>query len=223
MTKYLINRILRSLCSVVIVVGVVMVMIYSALDRNLIFAVDAQYTKVQGNAKEVYCMQQWEKYGYMDYVPYTDYLKELLKEEEITQETYAAVAKFGDTAEKDSDAVAEYVQKFTEEYESKGYEVIRLPAKMKVNTKKYAVGGEPRLYAYNNIPVLQRMVKYFAGLFTVDNIHHVQEEIEDRGITFTLYDPAYGGESFRRPLWATAPRISICFIWMTTSLISIRT
>ena len=74
MTKYLINRILRSLCSVVIVVGIVMVMIYSALDRNLIFASDAQYSKVQGNAKEVYCMQQWEKYGYLDYVPYADYV-----------------------------------------------------------------------------------------------------------------------------------------------------
>ena len=54
MTKYLINRILRSLVSIIIVVGVVMVMIYSALDRNLIFANDAQYTKVQNNAKEVY-------------------------------------------------------------------------------------------------------------------------------------------------------------------------
>ena len=74
MTKYLINRILRSVCSIVIVVGVVMVMIYSALDRNLIFAQDAQYTKVQLNAKEVYCLQQWEKYGYVDYVPYADWL-----------------------------------------------------------------------------------------------------------------------------------------------------
>ena len=76
MTKYLINRILRSLVSVVIVVGIVMVMIYSALDRNLIFANDSTYTKIGSNAKEVYKMQQWEKYGYVDYIPYTDYLKE---------------------------------------------------------------------------------------------------------------------------------------------------
>ena len=41
MTNYLLNRILRSLFSIVIVVGVVMIMIYSALDRNLIFAQDA--------------------------------------------------------------------------------------------------------------------------------------------------------------------------------------
>ena len=41
MTRYLINRILRGIFSMVIVVGIVMVMVYSALDRNLIFAADS--------------------------------------------------------------------------------------------------------------------------------------------------------------------------------------
>ena len=88
MTKYLINRILRSICSIVIVVGVVMVMIYSALDRNLIFAQDAQYTKVKENAKTIYCLQQWEKYGYLDYIPYADWMKEQLRDGKIDQETF---------------------------------------------------------------------------------------------------------------------------------------
>ena len=47
MTKYLINRILRSLVSVMIVVGIVMVLIYSALDRNLVFAADPNYNHVK--------------------------------------------------------------------------------------------------------------------------------------------------------------------------------
>ena len=79
MTKYLLNRILRSFFSIIIVVGVVMIMIYSALDRNLIFAQDAKYTKVKENAKIVYRFQQWEKYGYMDYVPFADWLKQELR------------------------------------------------------------------------------------------------------------------------------------------------
>ena len=211
MTKYLINRILRSLCSVVIVVGIVMVMIYSALDRNLIFAADGQYTKVQANAKEVYCMQQWEKYGYLDYVPYADYLKELLWDGEIDQETYNQVVKFGNTAENDSEAVAEYVRKFTEEYESKGYKVVRLDAKMKARTKKYANGGEPRLYAYKNIPVLQRLLRYFGNLISVDSIHYVEDEIENRGITFTLYDPAYGGEKLSPAIMGTGTQYKYLF------------
>ena len=196
MTKYLINRILRSLCSVVIVVGIVMVMIYSALDRNLIFAADPQFSHVKGNSKEVYMMQQWEKYGYLDYVPYADYLRELVRNDEITQETYNEVVKFANKADQDSDAVSEFIKKFTEEHESKGYKVVRLDAKMKGKTKKYQDGGEPRLFAYKDIPVVQRLLKYFTGLVSVDSIHYAQEEIEDRGLTFTMYDPAYGGEKF---------------------------
>ena len=53
MTKYLVNRILRGLLSVIIVVAIVMVMVYSALDRELIFATDSNYSKVRSNAKEV--------------------------------------------------------------------------------------------------------------------------------------------------------------------------
>ena len=131
MTKYVINRILRSLFSVVLVVGIVMVMVYSCLDRNLIFAMDANYTKIKSNAKQAYMNQQWEKFGYVDYVPYSEYLMGLVRSGEITKETYDAVVKFANKAEQDSEEVAAFVQKFTEEYESKGYKVVRLDGDLK--------------------------------------------------------------------------------------------
>ena len=196
MTKYLINRILRSLCSIVIVVAVVMLMIYSALDRNLIFAQDAQYTKVQNNAKEVYCLQQWEKYGYVDYIPFADYLKEMLYAGELDQETYNDAVKLAKTADADSELTQQYHAQFKEEMEKKGYEVKRLDGITKARSKKYKDGGEPRLYAVKDIPVTKRLAKYLGGLITIDNINYVQEDIEDRGLTFTWYDPAYGGEKF---------------------------
>ena len=194
MTKYLINRILRSLVSIVIVVAVVMVMIYSALDRNLIFAQDAQYTKVDLNAKEVYCLQQWEKYGYVDYVPFADWMKEKLYADEIDQETYADAVKLAKTAEADSELTQQYAAEFEEEMKAKGYEVKRLDGITKPRSKKYKDGGDPRFFAVKDIPVLQRLAKYFGGLITFDNIHKVEEDIENRGLTFTWYDPAYGGE-----------------------------
>ena len=198
MTKYLINRILRSLVSVMIVVGIVMVLIYSALDRNLVFAADPNYNHVKSNGKEVYMMQQWEKYGYLDYVPYGDWLKGLLKSGESDQETYDVVSKFGNNAEACSDEAAVFVDRFTKDMEADGYKVIRLDAKMKGKTKKYADGGEPRLYAHKDIPLINRLWTYLTGLISVDNIHFVPEEndIGERGLTFTLYDPAYGGEKF---------------------------
>ena len=196
MTKYLLNRILRGLVSIVIVVGIVMVMIYSCLDRNLIFAKDPNFSHMKSNAKKVYMAQQWEKYGYLDYVTYADFLLELKANGEITQEDYAKLVKFGNKSTQDSDEVAEYVKRFTEEYEAEGYEVQRLDAQMKGKTKRYADGGEPRLYAVRDVPLINRLFRYIGGLITVDNIHNVQEDIGERGLSFTLYDPAYGGEKF---------------------------
>ena len=203
MTKYLINRILRSICSIIIVVGIVMLMIYSALDRNLIFAADSNYTHQKNNTKQVYMMQQWEKYGYLDYVPYADYLKELLRNDEISQETYDAAVGFASKPENDDEIVAQYVAQFTEKYESEGYTLVRLNGKTRGNTKRYQDGGEPRLYAYKDIPVLMRLVNYFTGLITVDNVNYVEEDIEDRGLEFTWYDPAYGGEKFSPAILGT--------------------
>ena len=206
MTKYLLNRILRGLFSVVIVVAIVMLMIYFALDRNLIFAQDPQYTHVKSNAKQVYMMQQWEKYGYLDYVPFADYLMGLLKSGQIDQETYTAAVKIGNKADNDSELTKEYVEKFRAEYEAKGYKVKRHDAEMKGKTKKYQDGGEPRLYAYKDIPVHVRLWDYFTKLLQVDNIHYVQEDIENRGLTFTLYDPAYGGEKFSPAIMGNGTR-----------------
>ena len=196
MTKYLLKRILRSACSIIIVVGIVMIMIYSALDKTLIFANDNNYQKVNGNAKTAYMVQQWEQYGYLDYVPYADWLKGLLAEDELDAETYARIVKFGDKAEKDDPEVAEWIARFTAEMEADGYQVERLEAQYKPKTVKYKDGGQPYLYATKNYSVFARLWNYFTGLITVDNINYVQEEIEDRGITFTLYDPVYGGEKF---------------------------
>lgn len=196
MTKYLIQRILKALLSVTIVVGVVMVMIYSFLDKQSIFATDPVFTKQKSNAKEIYMMQQWEQFGYLDYVAFGDYLLEEQKAGNIDKATYDTAAKLGKTPDADNDTTAEYAAKFAEKYEEEGYEVVRLEGDTMGRTKKYKDGGEPRLYAYKEIPVLQRLVKYITGLISVDNIHYVKEDLNDRGLSFTLYDPAYGGEKF---------------------------
>ena len=66
MAKYALNRVLRGVLSIIIVVTIVMVLIYSLLDRNLIFASDVKFTKITNNDKEVYKYQRWEEFGYVD-------------------------------------------------------------------------------------------------------------------------------------------------------------
>ncbi len=195
MTKYLISRILRALFSVVLVIAVIMVMIYTFLDREAIFAADPSYQKLLLNNKQVYKMQQWEKFGYLDYVPFSDYLEAELKAGNLTQEQVSA-AKLAITADQDDETTAALVEAFTEKYRAQGYEVERLPGSYKINTKKYKEGGEPKLYAYKDIPLIKRLASYFTGLIKIDNIHKVENVEGERGLTFTLYDPAYGGEKF---------------------------
>lgn len=195
MAKYLLRRLLYGLLSVVAVVILIMIMIYSLLDRNLIFASDPTYTKQQNNQKATYKYQKWEDYGYLDYVTYSDYLNALTASGEIDEETRSAAVGFGRTPDKDSELVKEYVEKFTNYYKSQGYTVERLDAVL-MGKKKVASGGQQQLYAYKNIPLFHRVWDYFTGILEIDNINKIENDVGDRGISFTLYDPVYGGEKF---------------------------
>lgn len=186
MVRYLLGRMVRGMLSVIIVVAVVMVLIYSCLDRNLIFANDPVFSKHKSNAQEVYKMQQWEYYGYVEYVPYEEYL---------SGQGFGQMP-LGDRPAQDSPETAEQVAAFTARYEAQGYTVVRLNGKKKGNTGGYLDGGEPRLYAYRDVPLPQRLWSYLTGMLQFDNIHAVQEDVGKRGLEFTWFDPVYGGERF---------------------------
>ena len=60
MAKYVLKRLLHGLISLIIVVAIVMVLIYSLLDRTSIFAEDEVYRKLQNNAKVTYTYRKWQ-------------------------------------------------------------------------------------------------------------------------------------------------------------------
>ena len=193
MLKYLLKRILFGIGSIIAVVIIVMVMIYSLLDPIRVFAQDAVYNKTASNQREVYRNTKWKEYGYVDFVLYTDYLQAQARDGEIDEDTRAAAAIIGQTAEDDSPETAEMVRKFTEEYQAQGYTVRRLDAD--VNKRgKYKNGGQQQLFAVRNRPLTQRVMEYFTGLLEIDSVHYVEEDIEDRGLTFTLHDPLAEGK-----------------------------
>ena len=194
MTKYLLRRLLHGLLSVVIVVAIVMLLIYSCLDRQLIFASDPVYTQLGNNSKTVYQYRRWEDFGYIDYVPYTEWLQERAQAGEISAEEATAYSAFGRKPENDPEDVAAWVARFTQEHEARGYTVTRINAKLSKN--KVAPGGAQQLFAFKDKPLLGRLWNYLTGLVSVDNIHYVKEDIGERGLTFTLHDPALGGERF---------------------------
>lgn len=193
MTKYLIRRILHALISVCIVVAIVMIMIYSLLDRNQIFAQDPQYSKVSNNDKELYRYRNWRDYGYVDLTMYSDYLLQLTKDGVIDESVRAKAVTIGRTAEADSDITKEYVAKFNEWAAANGYTVKRLDAIMQT-AKKVAPGGQAKLFAYRDRPLYKRLLNYFGGIIRVDTIHSVKDDVGERGLTFTWHDPVYGGK-----------------------------
>ena len=197
MTKYFLKRLLHGIVSIVIVVAIIMILVYSLLNREQVFVADSVFSHMASNQKETYKYRKWEEYGYLDYVPYTEWLLQLRNNGEIDEETRAAVSQFGKKESEDPAAVKPYVKQFREYYEGKGYTVVRLNAKMQGKTAKYANGGQQQYFAYKDVPLYQRMAKYFANVVQIDNIHRADGEVEGkRGLTFTLHDPIYGGNTF---------------------------
>ena len=192
MGKYILKRLLHGAFSAFCVVLIVMILIYSLLDRSTILGADPNYSKIQSNARVSYEQSRYEVFGYTDYVPYSDFINQMVREGELDDDTRAKAALLGRTPDKDSEETAEYVQKFTDYYESQGYTITRLDADVKSNGQVKS-GGQTALFATRDKPLFQRLIKYFSNMFFIDNIHYVSDEVDigKRGITFTLYDPVY--------------------------------
>ena len=195
MGKYLLRRFLHGLISVFVVVGIVMILIYSLMSRDLIFAGDTTFTNLGNNQKTFYKYRKWSEYGYINCYTYQDFINQLFRAGELDEETRNQVISFARKEENDSEEVAEYVARFKEYYESQGYTVTRLDAVMQ-SPKKLAPGGTQQLFAYKDRPLSARLISYVKGLITIDNIHAVKDDVGKRGLTFTWHDPVYGGQKF---------------------------
>jgi len=193
MTKYLIKRVLRGIFSIFIVVTIVMVMIYSMIDRNQVFAQDPMFLKVSNNQKTVYKYRKWQEFGYIDYLTFADYMQKQFDEGKVDEETRRKAVSIGRKPEKDSEETAEYVAQFEAYCAANGYTVQRLNAVM-ATPKKVASGGNPQLFAYRDRPLALRLWTYIKNLITLDNIHSVTDDVGERGITFTTRDPLAGGK-----------------------------
>ena len=189
MTKYILKRLLHGIFSIVIVILIVMMLIFGLMNRQLIFAQDPVFNKMTGNQETVYKYNRWKEYGYLDYVPYAEYLQSLLDEGKIDENTHKKAVKIGANPKKDSELAKQYIDEFTKLYESKGFKVIRIDAPD--TGRRIQRSGNAILFATRDKPLFHRLYTYFARLISIDNIHYAKEDIEDRGLTFTWHDPYY--------------------------------
>ncbi len=205
MGKYLLRRLLHGLLSVVVVVALIMLLIYSLMDRNLIFGQDSLYSHLASNAKTIYTYEQWEQFGYLDYVTYSEYVNSLANSGEITDAVREEAVVLGRTADKDSALTKKYVESFYDYYQSRGYNIKRLDAVM-ISGNKVASGGGQALFAYKDIPLLSRVWDYFSGMITFDDLKYAESVEGERKLTFTLHDPLYGGDKFAPAIYANGTK-----------------
>ena len=74
MKKYLLKRILFSIFSLLVVIMVVMLLVYSLIERSVIFQTDDLWNKKSGNDRTIYEYTQYQKYGYLEWVNYTTFV-----------------------------------------------------------------------------------------------------------------------------------------------------
>lgn len=173
MAKYLIKRILFSILSIIIVVGVVTILIYSLMDREAIFATDPVIAKRQDNELVLYKYNKWQDYNYLTYVngksTITAYLTEEYGENYFERQEYKDYYKLsrtkGDEA-KEAFLNNDLVKRFKSEYEAKGYRIEYYPP---VNNSNSLLIG---IYEKN---VFERVWDYFSRLFKFETIHDVPE------------------------------------------------
>lgn len=162
MKGYILKRILHSIVSIVIVVLIVMLMVFQFMDRNKIFgSSDPNMAKLPDNQKVEYKYSKWEKYGYLDYVTYGEYITDLAKQQNVSNsQLYNLPDKEID------DSTSQTVLDFKQLYENKGYKILRLD-KIKAN-------DSPVLLAYKDYNVFYRLWNFFANMIVIDNTNYVK-------------------------------------------------
>ena len=148
---YVLKRLLRSIVSILLIMFVVFILVFTLVPRENIFFEDGTYKKLSGKPDEKtnYVYNTWMKLGYLDYVKINDYCLELYE---------AGSPEMQTALDPDSKETADFVAL----YESKGYTV-----------DYFTISG--RAYAYKDIPVIQQLWKWVSNIVRIDTVNSVQD------------------------------------------------
>ena len=75
MKKYVAKRIAFSIFSLLVVVLIVMTLVYTLINRSVIFQTDDAWNKRSNNDRTYYEYTMYQKYGYLEFVNYKSFLQ----------------------------------------------------------------------------------------------------------------------------------------------------
>ena len=191
MGKYLLKRILFSIFSLVVVIAVVMLLVYTGIKRNVIFQQDDMWNKKSNNDQKMYEYVMYQKYGYLDYVEYGSFLREkytaIYGEEYTSQDDYKADIAAIQDVEKAAENAS--VQEFKAKYAKRN---IVYMEPIKFSNGKLKSGGKAYLLAVHEKSVFTRLWDYFTHLISFEHKNMVKDEnLTERYIRFEK-DPYSG-------------------------------
>lgn len=181
MSKYLLKRILFSVFSLLVVVWTVMLLVYSLTERSAIFQTDDVWNKKSNNDRVLYEYTQYQKYGYLEFVNYTSFLKD--KYTGIAGDNYTAdpaYAKDKACIQKDGDVYLENesVQEFIAKYEAEGYDV-KFYNPILYSNGKTKPGGTGYLLAVKEKLIIVRLWDYIKNFLSFES----KNDVEDPALT----------------------------------------
>ncbi len=149
---YYLKRIIRSIFSVLMVITIVFVLVYTLVPRDRIFFNDDTVVKLGGKPDErmAYKYKQWQRLGYLTYTNMNQYCTEVYTTGSSAHEACVLAGS------KDEKA-------FVEKYEADGWYIDYLPA-----------SGSP--IAYKERPIVSRITEWFKNLVVIDSVNAVQDE-----------------------------------------------
>ncbi len=176
MKKYLFKRILFSIFSLLVVVVLVMIMVYSLIEKSAIFQTDDTWNKKSNNDRGLYEHVQYQKFGYLTFEDYTTFVKnkyvEVYGDDYYKQSDYLADKNAIQNAETFQQNPT--VQEFINTYAAKGYE-FKYYAPMLYKSGKTKPGGTGYLLAVDNTNVFVRLGRYVKNFFSIETTKDVKD------------------------------------------------
>ena len=193
MKKYLFKRILFSIFSLLVVVVLVMIMVYSLIEKSAIFQTDDTWNKKSNNDRGLYEHVQYQKFGYLTFEDYTTFVKnkyiEVYGDDYYKQSDYLADKNAIQNAETFQQNPT--VQEFINTYAAKGYE-FKYYTPMLYKSGKTKPGGTGYLLAVDNTNVFVRLGRYIKNFFSIETTKDVKDpNLTERYVRFEK-DPYSG-------------------------------
>ncbi len=193
MKRYMLRRILFSVFSLLVVIVTVMLLVYTLINRNVIFQTDDVWNKKTLNDRVMYEYGQYQRFGYLEYMDYSTFLKnkyEALYGSEYTKNADYKVDK--DIIQNEKEYLNNpSVQEFIAQSEKKGYTVNYLEP-VRSGSGKAKKGGDGYLLAVLEKSVFLRLWNYVSHLFTVETTNDVKDPALTERYIRVEHDPYSG-------------------------------